>query len=418
MSGSTVRQWLLEHTPLEPSLLEGAGFAALVAERIATVARGDESLYIAALGQSPDEVERLTAGVAVPETWLFRYPSSFELLVDVLRHQSAAKSLRMCSVGCATGLEPYSMAMAAVHAGWSPDRVRIDAFDRNPEALAIATAGIYGPAAIRGEIPGWATGFLERVAGAIRIDAGIRAMVRFTQIEVTASGIQGPYDVIFCRNVMIYLSAPARTRLVREICAALAPGGVLFVGHAEQFIRGEPTLRPVAAPHAFALQRVDGVVEPRGPLGRTPTKIDATEASSKLLASVRPSPRPSPVAPTRAVVPLAAAPSAVERRDDLLDARALADAGRMAESEAVVRSLIAHRGPSAGALELLGLIRMAANDVPGAKRLFQQSVYLEPERAASLLQLAMISERAGDPHRAAAYWERARRASATQETGM
>jgi chemotaxis protein methyltransferase WspC len=89
----------------------------------------------------------------------------------------------------------------------------------------------------------------------------------------------------------------------------------------------------------------------------------------------------------------------------------------MGESEAMVRSIIAQRGPSAGAFELLGLIRMAANDVPGAKRLFEQAVYLEPARTASLLQLAMIGERAGDPHRAAAYWERARRASATQEAG-
>ena len=107
MSDSTVRRWLLEHTPLEPSLLEGAGFDAVVAEHVANVGRGDESAYLDALERSPDEAERLAADIAVPETWLFRYPRSFDLLGDVLRRRaSASTELRMCSIGCATGLEP------------------------------------------------------------------------------------------------------------------------------------------------------------------------------------------------------------------------------------------------------------------------------------------------------------------------
>jgi chemotaxis protein methyltransferase WspC len=100
---------------------------------------------------------------------------------------------------------------------------------------------------------------------------------------------------------------------------------------------------------------------------------------------------------------------------DLAAARDLADAGRMAESREMVRSIIARDGPSAVALELLGLVSIAADDVAGAKRLFEQAVYLEPQRAACLLQLAMISERAGDPQRASMYWDRARRASAAWE---
>jgi cytochrome c-type biogenesis protein CcmH/NrfG len=63
-------------------------------------------------------------------------------------------------------------------------------------------------------------------------------------------------------------------------------------------------------------------------------------------------------------------------------------------------------------MELLGMIRMSANDTAGAKRLFEQAVYLEPTRSASLLQLALISERSGDARRAATYWDRARRAPA------
>jgi Tfp pilus assembly protein PilF len=105
----------------------------------------------------------------------------------------------------------------------------------------------------------------------------------------------------------------------------------------------------------------------------------------------------------------AAVPAVTE--DSLETARLLADAGRVRDAEVMVRSIIARRGPSAPAIELLAMIRMSVNDAPGAKRLFEQAVYLEPARAASLLQLAILSEAAGETARAAAYWDRARRAS-------
>ena len=79
----------------------------------------------------------------------------------------------------------------------------------------------------------------------------------------------------------------------------------------------------------------------------------------------------------------------------------------------MVRSLLSRHGPSADALELLGMIRMAARDLPEAKRCFEQAVYLEPTRTASLIQLAMISESKGDANRAETYWRRARRSDAS-----
>ncbi len=404
MTSATVRQWLVENTPLEPTLLEGPGFAALVGERVAAVARGDESAYVEALRRSPEEVDRLTADIAVPETWLFRYPRSFELLVDWLRRRTAsgAGSLRMCSIGCATGQEPCCMAMAAVHAGWAREQVAVDALDRNAEALRAGAEGRYGPASIRGEIPAWAAPFLEREGETICIDAGIRRMVRFLRTDVLASGLEalGPYDVIFCRNVMIYLNAGARARMLRSVRDSLVIGGLLFVGHAEQFIRGESALRPLAPPHTFAMERV----QRQPPVEPAAAPVLAVESRPRRIA------RPPPSGPARAPRPAEPDPEVT-----LDSARELADAGRTAESETMIRSIVARRGPSAPALELLGMIRIAANDTAGARRLFEQAVYLEPTRAASLLQLALISERAGDPRRASVLWDRARRASAGRE---
>ncbi len=410
MTVAAVRRWLLEHTPLEPALMEGAGFETLVSERIAAAGRG-ESAYLAALSESTDEVDLLVAGIAVPETWLFRYPHSYALLVEFLRHRLAdgAPSLRMLSVGCATGQEPYCMAMAALHAGWPVERISVGGLDRNREFLRRAAVAEYGPASIRTEIPAWALPCLQRAGETIGIDPAVRAAVWFRQadvVEPAALLAASPCDVIFCRNVLIYLNAGSRRRLLDSICAALAAGGLLFTGHAEQTIASGSRLRSVPVPHSFALVRVD-----RPALAPERRPVRGPGRRREVAAPVQR--RPVAAAATAQAAPPEPAPEPT-----LDDARDLADAGRLQDGESLIRSIISRRGPTAAALELLGMIRMAADDVPGARRLFEQAVYLEPARSTSLLQLAMISERSGDTRRAAMLWERARRgAGAGPEEG-
>lgn len=405
MKYPAVQRWLTERTSLEPSLLEGAGFESLVAERLAAIGGASESAYIVTLDGSADEVDRLTGGIAVPETWFFRYPQSFALLADFLeaRLHAGETSLRMLSIGCATGEEPYSMAMTALHCGWRPEAVRIDAIDRSREVLRRAEAGSYGAFSIRAEVPAWSVAYLQRTGDKVTVEAGIRKMVNFLcgdAVDPAAVLAGAPYDVIFCRNLLIYLGEAARKRLLDSICRALAPSGRLFVGHAEPLLCSLPGLRSIASPHAFALERI----EPSASESR-PTR----PLSNPKLPPAFARPRASTPAPPAAVSP--GMPREAESPATLDDARALADAGRIAESEALVHAISARKGPSADAMELLGMLRMAAEDAAGARALFERAVYLEPRRATSLLQLALISERAGDPRRAELLWGRARRAS-------
>jgi chemotaxis protein methyltransferase WspC len=414
MSYPLVRRWLMEHTALEPSLLEGAGFDALVAGRLAACGAADDAGYAALLDRSPDEVDQLVAGIAVPETWLFRYPRSFEVLAEFAARRLAEgrPELRLCSVGCATGQEPYCMAMAALHAGWPADRVHIEALDRSAELLRTAAAAEYGPASIRTEIPAWALPHLQRRGEHVVVDPAVRAMVRFTCADATAPGVLGafaPFDAVFCRNVLIYLTSAARARLLSAICEALTSGGMLVVGHAEHSMRGDVPLRAVAARHAFALERVEARAESRVPsaelVGALGTRHPALGTSDAVAPrALPPISRPTPMP----------APAALEPEETIDDACALADAGRIQDAERSVRGIMARRGPSARAFELLGMIRLAARDSAGARRLFEQALYLEPERPLALLQLAIISESSGDSRRTAALWERVHRASARE----
>jgi len=403
-----VQRWLSERMSLDASLMTGAGFESLVAERMTTLGCGDEREYVGVLKRSEEEAEHLAGSIAVPETWFFRYPLSFDLLVEHLerRLREGARTLRMASVGCASGEEAYGMAMAALHAGWAADRVTIDAFDRSEAALGRAKNAEYGSFSIRHEVPPWGIGYLRHEGGTISVDDRVRGMVVFRRVDVLDASVLaagGPYDVVFCRNLLIYLEADARTRLLGSITDSLVEGGLLFVGHAEQMVAVSGRMKRIDSSHAFALERVaqpaaiaPATVSKRVPeVVRVPVRF-ASEGGAVPAAVLRPA--------ATSKVPERAAEATLE------SAQALADAGRIRESEEMIRGIIARKGPSGAALELLGTLRRASNDGAGAKALFEQALYLEPTRTTSLLQLALIHEGNGEKAKAERLWERVRRA--------
>ncbi len=393
-----VQAWLREHTPLEPLLLEGSVLDPLLAERIAAAADGSEVKYVELLRRCEGELDRVMSSIAVPETWFFRYPESFKHLAAFLGERRDAGSVTIASVGCAAGEEPLSIAMTALHAGVPPAAIRIEAIDRSPAALLRAEAGVYGPASIRTEIPAWAAVFMEHGDRGVRVDPEVRRLVRFSRGDATLSGTLSAgsrFDVIFCRNVMIYLSEAARARLLDTLTQSLAPDGLLFVGHAEPLLCGRSGLRPVEASQAFCLGRARPAVTAPLTLPEAPRHVRADVASR-------------PAVPSRPTVARHRS-AAIEMEPDLAAARELANAGRMRECEALIRGLSAGNEPSAEAFELLGMTRMSVDDFDAARVCFEQSLYLDPDRAAAILQLAMIHEKNGDLRRADVYWQRARR---------
>lgn len=421
MSYPSVQRWLNERMSLDVALLEGAGFDGVVAERMAALGCADERAFVGVLERSREESERLAGSVAVPETWLFRYPKSFDVLVEYLTRRLAqgATRVRMISVGCASGEEPYGMAMAALHAGWSADRVEIEAFDRNAAVLTRAGAGVYGAFSIRHEVPAWGLMHLRHEGGKVAVASRVREMVRFRCADVLEAGVlgeSGSCDVVFCRNVLIYLRAEARTRLLGAIGDALREGGLLFVGHAEQVLGISATMMRVNAAHAFAIEKVGNGAKERAV---DVARAMRDERGESIARAARVSWAMPVTKAARTVEPITvemapeAAPELVPELD-MDDARDLADAGRKSESESLLRSIMARKGPSAEGLELLGTLRQASDDAGGAKQLFEQALYLEPNRPTALLQLALIHEKLGERVQAERMWERMKRATASQ----
>lgn len=182
-------------------------------------------------------------------TAFFREPHHFELLARRARaaRERGAGTMRIWSSACSTGEEAWSVAMVMREAGHPAD---ILATDIDSDVLATAREGVYPAERAAGVAPERLhRHFLRGMGGKeglVRIRPELRPMVRFAQFNLQGAQWPAPgrFDAIFCRNVVIYFEREAQRRLADRLAAALAPGGLLLVGHAESFPSANPAFRP------------------------------------------------------------------------------------------------------------------------------------------------------------------------------
>ena len=285
----------------------------LVSRAVESRVRGAEEAARAAL-ENPSDYARIEAHFAPPETWLFRYPESFELV----RAFAAARNgrvIRALVVGAGGWCEPCSLA-AALLDGAPASSITIDAFDRNPLLFPVAPrfAGVH----LRGGMPAWAERFFADAGDARSAQPQLSAIIR-TSIgeagESTAALIASGrrFDIVSFRNVAIYLNADVRRAVFRSLSALVDDDGVLLVGHAEMPVAVEMTgFSAHSHAGAFALERAAiapmSISMSMSMPTTTPPTIDP-EAYRSIVASASASvgatatPRP-PASPIRAARPL------------------------------------------------------------------------------------------------------------------
>lgn len=194
-----------------------------------------------------DEQEEFSNAVTTNLTSFFRERHHFDHLRARLLEPAAREGrrrLRIWSAGCSTGEEPYTIAMTAQSAGALARDFRILATDLDTNVLARAGAGVYRADRTR-DIPAeMKTVALRRLsAEEVEVVPALRAAISFRQLNLLhAWPFQGPFDAIFCRNVLIYFDAETKAELVRRFAGALAAGGTLYLGHSESLLGEHPLL--------------------------------------------------------------------------------------------------------------------------------------------------------------------------------
>jgi chemotaxis protein methyltransferase WspC len=391
MAAAEIVQLLRETIGLDPDSIGQPAVERAIQERQAANGLSDARAYSARVLTSKDELQALVESVVVPETWFFRDPGAFDALSAVVRHGAlpmAMEPLRLLSVPSSTGEEPYSIAMALLDAGVPSARFQVDAMDVSQVALERAAAAVYGRNSFRGGGTLGREHHFESASGGRRVCERVRRQVRFRHGNLLASPFvpgRDRFDIIFCRNLLIYFDRPTQNRVVDELGALLKPEGLLFVGSSEGGLALSQGYVSAKLPMAFAFRRAR-VARPQRPTPARPAP------------ALRPHPfAPAPVAPIETPAP------------SLDDARRLANEGRFEEAVSVCDACLRAVGPSADAFCLLGIVRDALGQADEAEAALRKALYLDPRHEEAVTHLALLVERRGGDAEAKVLWSRARR---------
>ncbi len=189
-----------------------------------------------------EEFTELSRRITNNETYFFRETAHFEAIIariiPALGVELRARPLRILSAACSSGEEPYSLAIRLVDAGLELSGIRweIDACDLSPARLETARSAVYDGMSFRATDDATRERCFRRHEGKWQLKDRYRRGVRFFHANLAAplSGLGwGGYDVILCRNMLIYFSDAAFDRLISRFAQQLVPGGYLFLGHAE-----------------------------------------------------------------------------------------------------------------------------------------------------------------------------------------
>jgi chemotaxis protein methyltransferase WspC len=368
-----------------------------VGRRARALGLADRETYLAALNSVPGELKELIEEVVIPETWFFRDTKPFAAVVEYAlgpwASQHRGQTLRLLSVPCSTGEEPYSLAMALLAAGWGRNKFQIEAIDISRRSLNRALEGRYTGNSFRGDSITFRDRYFTVENGKYVISPIVRHKVRFHHgniLDQSFMASMGIFDVVFCRNVLIYFDEAARKQAIATLSRMVASDGLLFTGHAEASFFLDSPFSPAPYRQSFAFVRKKSC----------PQDLPATA----------PPVSPPPQAPLAATSPC-------EEQEYLKRARTAADRGSLGEALELCQKQIHHCGPSASAFFLLGVIQDAAGDENDAFASLRRAVYLEPEHEEALLLLSLLAEKLGDSDTAKAYQQRVQRCRHDKETG-
>ncbi|NMZ78110.1 CheR family methyltransferase [Pseudomonas mandelii] len=392
----------LDVTSVGPAIIERAVRQRSTASRVLTA---DE--YWHTLQGSQDEQQALIEAVIVPETWFFRYPESFatlaKLAIQRLADINYMRALRILSLPCSTGEEPYSIAMALLDAGLKPHQFKVEGMDVSPLSVEKAKRALYGKNSFRGQDIEFRERHFSAEEDGYRLNERVLEQVRLqvgNLLDPALLASEPPYDFVFCRNLLIYFDLPTQQQVFEVLKRLTHVDGVLFIGPAEGSLLGRFGMRSIGIPQSFAFSR-QRAPEPLPVFVPTPLPV------RQPVRSVTPPPvRHRPFATH---TPPVVTPKASDAAALLANIAALANEGKSAEARAACEGYLRSHEPVAQVFYWLGLLSDVAGRALEAQGFYRKALYLEPQHPDALMHLAALLQSQGDTAGAKRLQDRAAR---------
>jgi len=396
-----LKQYVLEHTGLDYYASREEDFATRLGRRLAALHSRSCADYLRRLRDDSVELDALVGELTIGETYFFRQIEHFDLLrsvilPDLLRANRETRELRIWSAGCAIGAEPCSVAilLAEDFAGALQDwRITILGTDINPGFLAQAREGRFSRWALRVLPEHILTTWFLRDGKQWILHPAIRNAVSFRYHNLTddlshpsPDGL--PFDLILCRNVMIYFSADRIRRLSGRFHELLRPRGWLLPGHAEYGLDAFPQFTPVREAAATVYRRIPPPEAPAVP--EPPGEFEAA------LPEIGLPPVPSVFSPpAEPTLPALAKDHAVEDADD---ARVLADTGHWDDAAAICERILEKDSLNPAARFTLALVLAHRGLADEAVKELHSATDLDGDFALAWYHLGTMLQSAGDLH--------------------
>ena len=410
--------------------------AQILASRMAELAVAGCDHYLARLAADAGEMDALVAELTIGETYFFRHKEQFDalrdvILPDLIERNRATRRLRIWSAGCATGPEPYSIAIMLERefgmriAGW---HVTVLGTDINQKFLARAREGRYDQWAFRAMPEDIRAACFTKAGNQWQINAEYKRFVKFQYHNLIKSrfpsiidNIAG-FDLVICRNVIIYFSPETIAGLVPCFHESLTDGGWLVMGHAEPNQQLFRDFRTVNTPGAVLYQRADGH-RTRHAVPAEPAVPVVTAAHQPVLPRLTaldagPRRRPHPAAAAgraasdRAKPPLRSpplrsppppAPPGGEAGSGLVRIRQLADCGRWEAAAAACDALLAATPMDAWGHFYRAMIHEQVGQAEDCEKALRRAIYLDRRMVLPHYHLGLFLLRRDDAAAAKAF---------------
>lgn len=398
-----IKNYLQDCIGLDPDSVGDASIERAIIHRMDHREIEEYQDYYKLIREDISEYEELIEEVVVPETWFFRNTIPFEALkkcVMRLNTNNKDRKINILSIPCSTGEEPYSIAITLLDNGFKKGSFHIDAVDISKRALIKAKRAIYGKHSFR-ETDGVVNqNYFQHTRSGYQVLPLVKDHVSFIKGNILRDNISptsGYFDVIFCRNLLIYFDRDTQKNVLARLNALLKTEGVLFVGHAETACVSKDFFTRINIPRSFAYSKKassNHVYE-----DRVDTSVDNLRLIYDKLVEV-----------TKKDVELAnksrdsfsniLKSSVVRKSSDeetgWWKVEMLIEKGDLVNASILCEKKISVAAEDPQGYYYLGLVSSLEGNVGSADSLLRKAVYLDPNHHKALGLLALLAEQRGE----------------------
>ena len=369
----------------------------------------EHARYLSLIITAPSEIDKLIEEVIVPETWFFREDQPYEYVLNYFQEQPPSKKINILSIPCSTGEEPYSIAMMLMDNDIHESRYSIDAVDISAKNIKKANIAQYRKNSFRSDDLSFVDRYFKKKGELFSLSGDVKEKVRFhcaNALDDSLCSEGKSYDIIFCRNLLIYFDDTTQNTMFSRLDKLLQPKGILVLGHAENIQHANERFVSAADSKFYIYVKSSNLDKSLPERNKKRTSDLLMENSRKNNARITPR--------------IFSAERKTDKKDDVITidnspnrqldiAFQLANEGRLDEAMSACNRYLSENRDSSRAYYLSGVIYDTQGSMDKANDSLNKAVYLDPNNLEALIHLSLLAEQSGNHADAEKYKNRAQR---------